>query len=149
MGPFPVSSPYRCLRIPTHSRGPPVHLGLCSPRCWRLLEKSPSRVLALKQKWRRATQNTALLHEFRREANWLRSRISTALSSRNIKKGHSPKMALVSRSPSPRTNKPSSIHSPLSLTLRADAALHPIVLFKRHNTHAVILHLLACQPFPA
>jgi hypothetical protein len=40
--------------------------------------------------------------------------------------GNQPKMAEVSSRPSPRNNKPGSIHTPLSLALRADAALHSI-----------------------
>ena len=106
----------------------------------------------------------ALLHVCTRAHSRLRARFTSApvvasdLFSRtlscisgtqNSQNRARPKMAEVSRRPSPRTNKNSSIHTPLSLELRADAALHLIVLFKMRNTHAVILHLLACQPFPA
>jgi hypothetical protein len=61
----------------------------------------------------------------------------------------SPKMAEVSRRHFPRSNTTRSIHTPLSLGLRADAELHSVVLFKRCNTHAVALHILAYQHIPA
>jgi hypothetical protein len=50
MGPFPFSSPCRCLRIPTQNLGPPVHLGLSLPRCWRLLKKNASHTSSLSNK---------------------------------------------------------------------------------------------------
>jgi hypothetical protein len=61
----------------------------------------------------------------------------------------SPKMAEVSRRHFPRSNTPRSIHTPLSLGLRADAELHLVVLFNRRNTHAVVFHILAYQHIPA
>jgi hypothetical protein len=76
--------------------------------------------------WRR------MYPHFRIGAGGLSRRRSTTTDAYNLVIS-SPKMAEVSRRPSPRTNKPSSIHTPLSLALRADAALHSIVLFKRRN----------------
>jgi hypothetical protein len=60
----------------------------------------------------------------------------------------SPKMAEVSRRLFPRSNTPRSIHTPLSLGLRADTELHSIVLFKKRKSHAVVFHILALSTLP-